>query len=226
MRIRRPGLVALTVAGIVACACAREKQVASLDTAATVEQAGSTLATRREALGQLDSARASFVRKDVATTARLLRSAVAFTRSEVATAPETGRPFLLNAADVLDTLALQVERGKVTSVQRLDQAFARLHQAEARFHLARAHEAWAAKGGTRASGELLMATDHLERTAVDTRIRLDGVEKRVIADARSLAARLDGRQEVSSEEFDRTATALGVAVSRVGGKLQKQQSKM
>jgi hypothetical protein len=93
----------------------------------------------------MQAAHESFLKKDVKATAAELRKAAAFVKLEAARAADDSKTGLVASATELEKLASDVEKGAVTSVEKLDSTFARAAHALANHHHKKAEEFWAKK---------------------------------------------------------------------------------
>ena len=150
----------------------------------------SPLATRQEAQASFDSARAALVREDYSESARQLAEAAAFMRSHAAEAEIGAIAALQGAAKELEMLAERLARGEPLTTRVLDRVVANANRAEGQHHLTRAAAAIADHDHRDAGEELLMAVDHLERSALDLRRPNDIEADPALSDARALGRRM------------------------------------
>lgn len=150
----------------------------------------SPLATRQEAQESFDSARAALVREEYAESARHLAEAAAFMRSHAARAKIGAIAALQGSAKELEMLADRLTRGEPVTTRMLDRVVANANRAEGQHHLTRAAAAIENREYRDAGDELLMAVDHLERSALDLRRPNEPEADPAISDARALAGRM------------------------------------
>jgi hypothetical protein len=148
------------------------------------------LATRQEAQESFDSARAALVRDDYGESARQLAEAAAFMRSHAAQAKIGAIAALQGSAKELEMLAERLTRGEALTTRMLDRVVANANRAEGQHHLTRAAAAIADYDYGDAGEELLMAVDHLERSALDLRRPNEAEADPALSDARALANRM------------------------------------
>lgn len=153
---------------------------------AAAEEPG-PLATRQEAQESFDRARAALVHEDYAESGRHLAEAAAFMRSHAAEAEIGAIAALQGAAKELEVLAERLARGEPQTTRMLDRVVANANRAEAQHHLTRAAAAIADRDYRHAGEELIMAVDHLERSASDLRHPRDAEADPALSDARWLA---------------------------------------
>ncbi len=106
-------------------------------------------------------AREYFFKNDSESAAKEIRKGAVFLRLESGWATKEGKEALITSARELDKLADEVEKGEVTSVKDLDQAFSRAHYALARHYRLRASESQVKKSYKKLVRELKAAAKHL-----------------------------------------------------------------
>jgi len=164
----------------------RVTQAASASQASPPPAVPSPLATRKEAQESFDRARAALVSGDYDETARQLGEAAAFMRSHAAEAEIGAIAALQSSAKELQMLVERLERGEPLTTRLLDRVVANANRAEGQHHLTRAAAAIEHSDYGDAGEELLMAVDHLERSAVDLRRPNDAEADPALSDAREL----------------------------------------
>lgn len=144
------------------------------------------LAMRQEAQASFDSARAALLREDYGESARHLGEAAAFMRSHAALAEIGAIAALQGSAKELEMLVERLERREPLTTRMLDRVVANANRAEGQHHLTRAAAAIEHYDYGDAGEELLMAVDHLERSALDLRRPNDAEADPALSDAREL----------------------------------------
>lgn len=145
------------------------------------------LATRHEAQGSFDRARAALVREDYAGAAKHLRAAAAFMHAHAEEAEIGAIAALQGAAKELEVLAERMEHGEVQTTRTFDRVFANANRAEAQHHLTRAKAAMVKRQHRPAGEEITMGVDHLERATRDLRRPRDADAEATLTEARALA---------------------------------------
>lgn len=147
----------------------------------------SPLATRREAQASFDSARVALVREDYGESARHLAEAAAFMRSHAAHAEIGAVAALQGSAKELEMLSERLARGEPLTTRMFDRVVANANRAEGQHHLTRAAAAITDHDYRHAGEELVMAVDHLERSALDLRRPNEAEADPALSDARAFA---------------------------------------
>jgi hypothetical protein len=150
----------------------------------------SPLAARQEAQESFDSARAALVREDYGESARHLADAAAFMRAHADSAEIGAIAALQGSSKELEMLVERLERGETLTTRMLDRVVANANRAEAQHHLTRAAAAIENRDYGDAGDELLMAVDHLERSALDLRRPNEPEADPALSDARALGGSL------------------------------------
>jgi hypothetical protein len=150
----------------------------------------SPLATRQEAQESFDSARAALVREDYGESARHLAEAAAFMQAHAAQAEIGAIAALQGAAKELEMVAERLTRGEPLTTRMLDRVVANANRAEGQHHLTRAAAAIADRDYRHAGEELIMAVDHLERSALDLRRPNEAEADPALSEARALGGRM------------------------------------
>ena len=212
-------VTSLLAATLMVAACTeREARPGTSDTTADIPvftESPGALATRHEAQGSLDRARAAFEQKQLETLQAELADAASFLRAEAQqTEGDAGLP-LLGAAAELDSLAQRAASGNPTA-RAVDRAFINTNRAEARYHLLRAGDAIANGESARAGEELTMSVDHLERAAKDAGRPADAAVRTAITDARTLAGEMMQGTGIVPDEAWRVTEQLERAIDRLG----------
>ena len=161
-------------------------------------------------------ARQSFIKKDYKAAAEEIRTSVAFMKLQAARANAEGKKLLTASIDELEKLAIDVEKGTVTSAATLNHAFARAHHALAKHHYLKAME-YKAKGATTKLGHALKASAiHLEHGFAWAGHELEAATVAVIKDTGLVAGKLiEGGGWIGKEAGD-LIEKIGVEIEKLG----------
>ena len=165
-------------------------------------------------------ARKSFLKKDLKSSAEAIRKGAAYLKSVGEQAEEGGKQAFLVSMQELEKLADRVEKGTITSVKELDQAFARAHHVMAQHHYLRATESWTKKETLKVGQELKAASRHLERGVKHVGGKVRNDVKPVIKDTRFLARKLIKGTGWVDAEVERGIKALGLEIDKLGEKVK------
>lgn len=131
----------------------------------------------------------SFLKKDLKTAAAHIRKSEAFLKLEAGRATEEGKKLMKASGHELAKLAEGIEHGTITSVKRLDEAFARAHQALAHHHHVKAKESWAnqaSQAAHKVGHDLQAAAIHFDQGLVWTGHKTEAGAAKAIKDTRLL----------------------------------------
>lgn len=165
-------------------------------------------------------ARQSFLKKDYKASAAEIRKGAAFMKLQAARATSEGKKVLTVSTDELEKLAMDVEKGTVTSAATLNLAFARAHHALARHHYLKAIE-YKAKGATTKLGHALKASAiHLEHGFAWAGHELEAATVAVIKDTGLVAGKLIEGGGWIGEEAGKIIEKIGVEIEKLGKMLE------
>ena len=186
---------------------ARGRQKSSADTAADkVEQ-------------HFKRAHESFIKKDMKTAAAEIRQSAAFLKHEEERATGEGKRDLSASTRELEKLADDVEKGTVTSVKSLDNAFSHAYYALARYHYLNASESWAKKAAKDTGHDLKAASDDLEHGLAWSGHKAEAGTKAAIKDARHVSGKLLKGAGWASSEVDKGIEDMGREIDKFGKKV-------
>jgi hypothetical protein len=159
----------------------------------------------------------SFLKRDLKAAAAHIRKSEAFLKLEAGRATEEGRKLMEASGHEFAKLAEEVEHGTITSVKRLDEAFARADQALAHHHHVKAKESWANQAGQAAhkvGHDLQAAAIHFDQGLVWAGHKAEAGAAKAIKDTRLLAGKLiEGTGWVPAE--------VGKGIEDVGEEIEK-----
>ena len=158
----------------------------------------------------------NFLNKEFRASANEIRTAAAFLKLETSRATAEGKEALKASAKELDTLADDVEKGAVTSVKTLDEAFASAHRALAKHHYLKASEAWEKKETKTAGNALKAAARHLERAMTWAGYEEEDFVVKIVNDAGLAAGKLLEGIGGTSEEVGKVIEDMGKAIDKLG----------
>jgi len=172
-----------------------------------------------------EAARDQFLARKYHQAAKHLRTAAAYLRLELARADKQSRTALEASMRELQSLATATERGKIESVEKLKQAFARAHYALASHHCVQtAHRCCQAEeialkvGLTRAGHDLRAAAIHLERGSQWAGKELDKETRKTLQLSRAAAKALIERKAPTQSSIQRSIHSLHKKLESLTGR--------
>lgn len=224
MKVDRTMWMALAFASFGLTGCEREKtaggEARPAGETTGVETPGSTVpppgeTTLRPPEIELRQARAE-VARNVAAAGEQLRKAAVVLRDEAQRAVGATRTQLDRAAQELDDLATNVERGAVKSGPELDAAYSRVHLALAAEYNRRAAENFGKKNVGEAGEDLRAAAAHFENALVDTGRETDQAATDVVREVRAVADKLVAGTGWTDDEVRKSFTAMESEIQKLG----------
>jgi hypothetical protein len=169
----------------------------------------------------------SFLKKDLKKAAAEIRKGEAFLKLEAGRATEEGKKLMEESGHDLAKLAEDVEHGTITSVKRLDEAFARAHQALAHHHHLKAKESWtnkAEQAAHKVGQDLQAAAEHFDQGLVWTGHKAEAAGAKAIKDARLLAGKLIQGSGWVPAEVGKGIEYVGEEIEKFGKKVAPAKS--
>ena len=159
-------------------------------------------------------AKQNFLQKDMKAAADEIRKAAAYLKFEADMATGKGKEALAASYRELEKLAGNVERGTVTSVKKLDAAFARSYKALATNAHVKSTEAWAKKEINNTGKNLEAAADSLERGFSWTGEKMKAGTQKVIEESKDLSKKL-------KEDAGWVSNKVGKDLKDMGNEIEK-----
>jgi hypothetical protein len=164
-----------------------------------------------------------FLKKDLKAAASEIRKGAEFLKKEVKAASKDGKAALNASVQELEKLAGDVEKGTVTSAEKLKNAFARSSEALAHHHYLKASESWAKKK-TKETGEALTAAaQYLEQTARWSGRKLETGTVEVVNYVRTVGDKLIRGTGYGLEEVSKSIKEMGRELSAFVKKTEAQK---
>jgi hypothetical protein len=164
-----------------------------------------------------------FLKKDLKAAASEIRKGAEFLKKEAKEASKDGKAALNASVQELEKLAGDVEKGTVTSEEKLKNAFARSSEALAHHHYLKASESWAKKK-TKETGEALTAAaQYLEQTARWSGRKLETGTTEVVNYARMVGGKLIKGAGYGADEVSKGIKEIGRELSKLVKKTEPQK---
>lgn len=164
-----------------------------------------------------------FLKKDLKAAATEIRKGAGFLKKKAQTASKDGKEGLKASVKELEQLAGDVEKGRVTSEEKLKETFARSYQALAHHQYLKASESWTKKK-TRETGQALTAAaQYLEQAARWSGRKLETGTAEVVNMARTVGGKLIKGAGYGAEEVSKGIKEFGNELSKLGQKTEPQK---
>lgn len=166
-------------------------------------------------------ARDNFLKKDYAASAAEIRKGAAYVKLEMSRATSAGEDgkALSDAVVQLAKLADDIEKGAVTSADKLSTAFASAEQALAFHHELKAKEYWAAEEQKKAGQDLKAASKHLENAMKYANEKVETGTEAAIKDARDIGQKLVEGTGWAADKVGKAMQDLGKKIEETGKKM-------
>lgn len=157
-----------------------------------------------------------FLKKEMKASAAEIRKGAACLKLEANRASEDVKMNVMASVHELEKLADEVEKGSVTDVKKLDQAFARGYHALAKHHYLKASEAWTKKEIQKAGHDLEAAAICLEHGLAWAGHELEAGIVSLISKTRLVAGKLIEGAGWVPEEVGKAIKAIGKEIEKLG----------
>ena len=168
-------------------------------------------------------ARESFLKKDYKAAAGEIRKSIKFMKSEEAHAGANGKKLLKSSEKELTRLTKDIEKGTVTTVQTLDNAFSRAKNAIAKNRQMNAVESDTRRAVAKTGHALKDASSNVKHGLSWTGDKIGTAASVVVKDAGFVAGKvIEGGGWVGERTGD-AVNAVGVTIKNFGRKLQPKK---
>jgi len=167
-------------------------------------------------------AKQDYLDKNLAAAAEQIRKGSAYLKAEAEKASVTGKEALAASARELNKLADDVKKGTVTSVKRIDEAFARAYQALASDAHTKSIEAWTKKEAAKTGAALDSATNNLERGFAWAGQKVETGTKEVMKKSEELSLKLKKKGAVMTEDVGKELKDIGNEIEQFGKRISSK----
>lgn len=164
-----------------------------------------------------------FLKKDFKAAANEIRKGAAFLKIKLKEASKEGKEELTASVQELEKLAGDVEKGTVTSREKLKDTFARSYQALAKHQYLKASESWAKKKTKETGQALTDAAQYLEQTARWSGRKLETGTAEVVNFGRMVGGKLIKGTGYGVEEVGKGINEMGREISEFGKRTGPQK---
>jgi len=166
------------------------------------------------------AAHENFLKKDMKAAATEMRKGSAYLKMEASRASGKTKEILDASVRDLDGLADGVERGTVTSVRMIENAFAKAYYALAKHHYEKAEESFGKKTVKTVGHELKAAALYLEKGLAWAGHKVEAGTATVIKKTRHLGGKLLEGTGWATTEVGKGISSLGGEVEKLGKKIK------
>ncbi len=164
-----------------------------------------------------------FLKRDLKAAGTEIRKGAGFLKKKVKEASKDGKEGLKASIQELEKLAGDVEKGTVTSEEKLKDTFARSYQALANHHYLKASESWAKKKTKETGQALTAAAQYLEETARWSGHKLETGTVEVVNYVRTVGGKLIKGTGYEAEEVGKGIKEIGRELAGLVKKSEPQK---
>ena len=183
---------------------------------ASAQTSGTPEASIEKAFRQ---AKQNYLDKKMDAAARQINEGAAFMKSESMKASGQGKAALAASAHELEELATNVRKGAVTSVKKIEDAFARAYLALAKESHANSSRSWAEKQAQKAGDGLEKAGAYLEKSFTWAGYKVEAETTKALQKSRELSQKLKEKGRVIAEEVGKGLKETGNEIEKFGKKI-------
>ena len=164
-------------------------------------------------------AKQDYLDKNMNSAAEQIQKGVAYMKAKAAKASVKGKEALNASAKELEKLADDVKKGAVTSVKRIEEAFARAYVALASDSQIKSTESWAKNEAAKAGDALDSATKYLERSFAWAGQKVEKSTKEAMKKSEDISLKLKKKGSVVAEEVGKGLKDMGNEIEKFGERI-------
>jgi hypothetical protein len=167
-------------------------------------------------------ARQSYLQKNMNSAAEQIQKGASYMKAEAAKASAKGKEALTLSAKELEKLAVDVKKGTVTSVKKIEEPFSRAYLALAADSHIKSTESWAKKESGKTSEALDSSTRYLERGLAWTGQKIEIGTKEAIKKSKDLSLKLKEKGGVIAKEVEKGLKETGSEIDKLGKRISSK----
>jgi hypothetical protein len=164
-------------------------------------------------------AKKDYLDKNINSAAEQIQKGASYMKAEAAKASVKGKEALAASAQELEKLADDVKKGTVTSVKRIEDAFARAYLALASDSHIKSTESWTRKETAKAGEALDSATKNLEKSFAWAGQKVEKSTKVVMEKSEELSLKLKKKSSLIAEEVGKGLKDAGNEIEKFGKRI-------
>jgi len=164
-------------------------------------------------------AKQDYLDKNMNSAAEQIQKGVSYMKAKAAKASVKGKEALNASAKELEKLADDVKKGAVTSVKRIEEAFARAYVALASDSQIKSTESWAKNEAAKAGDALDSATKYLERSFAWAGQKVEKSTKEAMKKSEDISLKLKKKGSVVAEEVGKELKDMGNEIEKFGKRI-------
>ncbi len=164
-------------------------------------------------------AKHDYLKKNMNSAAQQIKKAAAYMKAESVKASAKGKEAMTLSSQELEQLAVDVKKGTVTSVKKMEQPFARAYLALARDAHIKSAESWTKKESTKTGEALDSSAGYLERGLAWTGKKVETGTKKTIETSKNLSIKLKEKGNVIAKDVEKGLKDTGSEIEKFGKKI-------
>ena len=167
-------------------------------------------------------ARQDYLQKNMNSAAEQIQRGAAYIKAEAAKASAKGKEALTSSAKELEKLAVDVKKGTVTSVKRIEGPFSRAYLALAADSHTKSTESWTKKESAKTGEALDSSARYLERSFAWAGQKVETSTKETIKKSKDLSLKLKEKSSVIAKEVEKRLKETGSEIEKLGKRISSK----
>jgi hypothetical protein len=164
-------------------------------------------------------AKQNYLDKNMNSAAEQIQKSASYIKAQAAKASDKGKEALNASSKELEKLADDVKKGAVTSVKRMEEAFARAYVALASDSHIKSTESWAKKEKAKAGDALDSANKYLERSFAWAGQKIETRTKEAMKKSQEISLKLKEKSSVVAEDVGKRLKDAGNEIEKFGKRI-------
>jgi hypothetical protein len=152
-----------------------------------------------------------------------IKKGAAYMKTESLKASARGKEALTSSAQELEKLAVDVKKGTVTSVKKIEEPFARAYLALAADSHIKSTESWTKKESAKTGEALGSSAKYLEQSFAWTGQKVETNTKKAIEKSKSISLKLKEKGNVIAKDVEKGLKDTGSEIEKLGKRISPKQ---
>jgi hypothetical protein len=167
-------------------------------------------------------ARQDYLQKNMNSAAEQIQKGAFYMKAEAAKASVKGKEALTLSAKELEKLAVDVKKGTVTSVKKIEGPFSRAYLALAADSHIKSTESWAKKESANAGEALDSSARYLERSFSWAGQKVETSTKENIEKSKDISLKLKEKSSVIAKDVEKRLKETGSEIEKLGKRISSK----
>ncbi|MFZ1981877.1 MAG: hypothetical protein WAU61_11265 [Smithella sp.] len=164
-------------------------------------------------------AKQDYLQKDMDSAAGQIKKGADYMKAESLKASAKGKEALTSSARELEQLSVDVKKGTVKSVKKIEQSFARAYLAMAADRHIKSAESWSRKESEKTGEALDSSSRYLERSFAWAGQKVETHTKKAIEKSKSLSLKLKEKGNVIAKDVEKGLKDTGSEIEKLGKRI-------